>query len=227
MAVTMQDNSQTTLVPAARHERGLSAGFWDRIAERYARKPVTDPGAYETKLVLTREYLKPDMKVLELGCGTGSTAIAHAPYVASIRAVDISSNMIEIARRKVAAANIKNVAFEQSSINDLVVADQSIDVVMSHSILHLLKEKDAVIRRVYDMLKPDGIFVTSTMCMSDSYNWFRFVAPIGRALGLIPFVTFFSADQLRDGITWAGFEIEEDWQPAPNKALFLIASKQD
>jgi ubiquinone/menaquinone biosynthesis C-methylase UbiE len=223
----MHDDRPTTPLPTARQRRRSTAGFWDRIAKRYAKSPVADPEAYETKLAITREYLRPDKKVLELGCGTGSTAIAQAPYVESIRAVDISSKMIEIARNKVAATNIENVTFEQSSIGDLVVADESIDVVMAHSLLHLLPEKDDVIRRVYDMLRPNGIFVTSTTCLSDSMNWFRFIAPIGRALGLIPYVAFFSADQLRDSIRRSGFDIEEDWQPAPNKALFLIASKTD
>ena len=226
MSVTTQGDRQSLTVSPMRQERGKSAGFWDRIAERYAKWPVADPEAYERKLALTRAYLKPQMKVLELGCGTGSTAIAHAPHVERIQAVDISSKMIEIAKRKAAAANTENVTFEQLSIEDLAVAAQSMDVVMGHSILHLLKDKDAVIRRVYDCLKPGGIFVTSTMCMSGSYSWFRFVAPIGHALGLIPYVTFFSAAQLRDSITRAGFEIEEDWQPAPDKALFLIASKK-
>ncbi len=53
------------------------------------------------------------MEVLEFGCGTGTTAITHAPYVKHIRAIDISSNMIEIAQRKADAKNIKNVTFEQ------------------------------------------------------------------------------------------------------------------
>ena len=54
---------------------------WDRFAKRYAKSPVADQDAYQKKLQITREYLRPDMEVLEFGCGTGSTAIAHAPYV--------------------------------------------------------------------------------------------------------------------------------------------------
>ena len=53
--------------------------FWDRLAKRYARMPVADQAAYETKLEKTRAFLRPDSRVLEFGCGTGSTAILHAP----------------------------------------------------------------------------------------------------------------------------------------------------
>ena len=52
-----------------------SARFWDRIAERYSKSPVADEAAYQKKLQVTREYFRPDMEVLEIGCGTGSTAI--------------------------------------------------------------------------------------------------------------------------------------------------------
>jgi cyclopropane fatty-acyl-phospholipid synthase-like methyltransferase len=47
--------------------------FWDRMAERYAKRPVANEDAYRKKLEVTRSYLEPDMQVLEFGCGTGST----------------------------------------------------------------------------------------------------------------------------------------------------------
>ena len=68
--------------------------FWDKVAERYSKKPVADEAAYQTKLRVTREYFRPDMQVLEIGCGTGSTAIAHAPFVEHICATDISPKMM-------------------------------------------------------------------------------------------------------------------------------------
>ncbi len=71
--------------------------FWDRIADRYARRPVADAKAYQKKLQITRDFLRPDMIVLKFGCGTGATAIAHAPFLKHIQATDISSRMIEIA----------------------------------------------------------------------------------------------------------------------------------
>lgn len=79
-----------------------SPRFWDFIATRYARQPVPDEAVYQRKLEITRGVLEPHHEVLELGCGTGSTAIAHAPHVRQVRAVDISPRMLDIARRKAA-----------------------------------------------------------------------------------------------------------------------------
>ena len=67
-----------------------SAKFWDKIAKKYAKQPVADVPSYEKKLEITRGYLSPETQVLEFGCGTGSTAISHAPFVRHIRAIDHS-----------------------------------------------------------------------------------------------------------------------------------------
>ena len=174
-----------------------SAKFWDKIAVRYARKPIADEAAYQKKLKITREYFQPDMEVLEFGCGTGSTAIAHAPYVKHIQAIDISSKMIEIAQGKADAESIENVTFEQSTIDDFSVPDQTLDAVLGLSILHLLENKEAIIAKVHKMLKPGGIFVTSTPCIGDTMKFFKLIASIGKFFRLMPLVKVFYHERIR------------------------------
>lgn len=202
-----------------------SARFWDKIAKKYARRPVSDEAAYQLKLAKTREYLTLESEMFEFGCGTGSTALAHAPYVKHILATDISGNMIEIARSKAADAGITNVTFEQARIDAIPPAEGRYHMVMAHSILHLLEDKDAAIAKAWHMLKPGGAFVSSTACLSDGMGWFRYIASIGRWLGLIPYVAFFSQRDLKRALTDAGFRIDHEWQPGKNKALFIIAVK--
>ena len=191
-----------------------AARFWDRHAEGYAKRPVADEESYQKKLSVTRDYLRPDMEVMEFGCGTGSTAIVHAPFVKHIRATDVSPEMIGIAKRKAVAANVQNSTFEVVTVEDLDVADASLDAVMAHSILHLLEDKEAVIADAYRMLKPGGVFVTSTVCLTGGYKWLKLVLPIGNFFGLLPRVWFFSKQELETSFTDAGFEIDYSWQPA-------------
>jgi ubiquinone/menaquinone biosynthesis C-methylase UbiE len=204
-----------------------SASFWDRIAERYARQPVADEDAYQKKLQVTRTYFQPDSEVLEFGCGTGSTAISHAPFVKHIRAIDISSKMLEIAQKKADAAQVDNVSFEHATIEDIVVPDQSLDAVLGLSILHLLEDRELAIAKVYRMLKPGGVFVTSTTCLGDTMNLFKLVAPVGRLFGLMPLLRIFTSDELVSSLTGAGFEIDHTWQPGKNKAVFIVAKKRE
>ena len=200
--------------------------FWDRIAEEYSRRPVADEAAYQHKLEVTRKFLRPDMEVLEFGCGTGSTALVHAPHVKHIRAIDISSKMIEIAQGKADKANVANITFERAAIDDFEAAE-IYGAVLGLSILHLLADKQAIIAKVYQMLQPSGIFVTSTPCLADQW-WFlpmRVVIPIGRFFGRLPMVKFFTTEALLSSLTDAGFEIDYQWRPAPGKALFIVAKK--
>lgn len=201
--------------------------FWDRIAGKYARQPVADEASYEYKLRVTQRYFRPDMEVLEFGCGTGSTAIVHAPHVRHIRAIDLSPQMIDIAKTKAKVAGVENVSFEVADIGSLDVADGTYDAVLALSILHLLADRDAVIRRVHRMLKPGGVFVSSTVCLGETLPWFKFVAPLGRLTGRMPLVKVFKVSDLVRSLTRAGFGIDHQWQPGKGKAVFIVATKPE
>ncbi len=202
-----------------------STKFWDKIAERYSKQPVADEAAYQKKLQVTREYFQPEMEVLELGCGTGSTTITHAPYVKHILAIDSSSKMIEIAQDKADAKNVENVTFRRSTIDEFSVSDQTLDAVLGLSILHLLDNKENVIAKVNKMLKPGGIFVTSTACIGDMTKFFKVILPIGKFFGLMPLVKVFTRKELEDSLTDSGFEIEYQLQPGKGKSVFIVAKK--
>lgn len=199
--------------------------FWDRHAAGYAKRPVADEAAYQKKLKITQDYLKPEMEVLEFGCGTGTTSIIHAPFVRRIQAIDISKKMLGIAQAKAESGHVTNLTFEQSSIDDLNTTDATYDAVMGHSVLHLLENKKTVIAKVYRMLKPGGIFVTSTACLGGTMPLLKIILPIGRYFGLLPLVKFFTAEELVGNLTDAGFQIDYQWQPDKNKAVFIIATK--
>lgn len=199
--------------------------FWDRIAKRYARQPVADEAAYQKKLSVTRQHLASSNHVLEFGCGTGTTAIYHAPVVADVHAIDISANMLAIAKQKATDSGVDNISFEQADLHELTCPNASWDVVLGMSILHLVANKDAEIQRAYELLKPGGVFITSTVCIEDSGAWFKYVAPIFRWLPFLPSVAVFSERTLKDSMETAGFEIEYDWRPSPDKSVFIVARK--
>jgi len=205
----------------------LNEKFWDRIANFYSKQPVADEESYQKKLQKTREYFTPDTAVFEFGCGTGSTAIYHAPYVKSILAIDVSGKMIEIAKARAKAKDINNVTFNTGSIEEFEVVNESYDVVMAHSILHILKNRDQVIAKIHRMLKPGGIFVSSTICPGDSLLMTIIRLPIVLIswTSLLPYVNNTSSGDLVNSIQQAGFDIEYQWRPKPVSALFIIARK--
>ncbi len=195
------------------------------MAGRYSKSPVADEASYQEKLRVTRTYLQPDSEVLEFGCGTGSTAISHSPYVRNIHAIDISSKMLEIAQKKADREGIENVTFENSTIEEIRVPDDSLDVVLGLSILHLLENKEEAIAKIHRMLKPGGVFVTSTACIGDTMKFIKIIVPVGKFFRLIPLVTVFTTEELVGSLTGAGFTIDHQWSPGKGKAVFIVGKK--
>jgi len=117
--------------------------------------------------------------------------------------------------------------FEQSTIEGVSVPDQSLDAVLGLSILHLLENKEGAIAKVHRMLKPGGVFVTSTTCLGDSMKFFKLIAPVGKLFGLMPLLKVFTTGELSASLTDAGFEIDHQWQPGKSNAVFIVAKKAE
>ncbi len=202
-----------------------SAKFWDKIAQKYSKQPIADEETYKKKLEISRSYFTPESELLEIGCGTGSTALLHAPFVKHVEAVDISENMIAIAQEKATA--VENVTFHTVDSDDLDIAPESKDAVLALSFLHLIEDKDAMIREVYKILKPGGVFITSTACLGDFMVLFKLIIPVGMFFGLFPLVKIFTSVELKQSFTSTGFEILHDWSPGKNKGQFIVLRKLD
>ena len=200
--------------------------FWNKAAEKYALSKISDMESYERKLAETRAFLTPDSRVLEIGCGTGTTALHHAPHAGHIVATDLSDEMIRIARDKARAQGAENIEFRVQGVDEVTVAPGSFDMVMAHSILHLVPDLDRAIRLAFDALAPGGVFISSTTCLG-GLRWLpiRAILPLMRVIGKAPEVTAFTTDQLQARIRAAGFAIERTWQPKPTAALFVVARK--
>ena len=122
------------------------ARFWDRIARKYAMDPIADMAGYERTLERTRHYLKSDDTVVEIGCGTGTTALRLAPSVGRIVATDISGEMIAIARAKTLAEGPRNAAFEVATPDAAPWPDGTFDVALGFNVLHLVAAREAALR---------------------------------------------------------------------------------
>ena len=205
------------------------AKVWNKMADKYSRQPISNQKAYEIKLDLTREYFTPESNVLEFGCGTGSTAILHAPYVKHIDAIDVSQRMIEIARDKLAPEGVSNVDFSVADMDTFKAQPETYDVALGLNILHLLEDRISAMQEVYKALKPGGYFVSSTACLRE--KWFFWVMdplfPVMHAIGQWPKVARISAKQLQNDIESIGFKTVHYWQPDNGIVAFIVVQKPE
>ena len=181
--------------------------FWDRIAPKYARKPIKDESAYEAMLEQVLLALRPSDRVLELGCGTGSTALLLANAVEHITATDVSGAMIDIARSKLGRDAPGNVVFRHADAAELV-ASESFDAIFATSLLHLVSDVPLVLEQAFKQLKPGGLLITKTVCLKHTSPFIQVMVRVMSWLGLAPNVTMLSLADLEAEIDRAGFVIE-------------------
>jgi ubiquinone/menaquinone biosynthesis C-methylase UbiE len=206
------------------------ARFWDRAARKYATDPIKDMRGYERTLDRISHLLNNSDTVLEVGCGTGTTALRLASSVSRVIATDVSGEMIAIAREKATAQVCENVEFSVATIERAPGGDGAYDAVLAFSLLHLVADRPSALAHVHRLLKPGGLFISKTPCLAEMNLLIRLAVPVMRLVGKAPYVSFFSATELEAEIADAGFAIIERGRHGSERKdarIFIVARKSD
>ena len=208
------------------------ARFWDRIARKYAADPIKDMDGYARTVDRTRHYLRGTDTVLELGCGTGTTALKLAAYVSRMMATDLSGEMIAIAREKAAAQACGNAEFAaatpERAADGVPWPDGSFDAVLAFNLWHLVADRTSALAHVHRVLKPGCLFVSKTPCLAEMNPLIRLAVPVMQLVGKAPYVAIFSATALEREIEAAGFAIIERARHGSGRKdarIFIVARK--
>jgi 2-polyprenyl-3-methyl-5-hydroxy-6-metoxy-1,4-benzoquinol methylase len=186
---------------------------------------MRDPAAYDAKIADIAGRLTPASRVLEIGAGTGTTAVRLAPHAGSIDALDISAEMIRIARERAADAGVTNITFHHGALEDAGLTP-GYDMALAMSLLHLLPDRPATLAHLHGLLKPGGVFISSSFCFAEGFVPLLPIVLAGRALGVFPAVQILRQRQLLAEITAAGFHITRVGHPRPRAAVFVIAERR-
>lgn len=199
------------------------ADFWTKLADKYASQPVGNPEAYAETLDRVRGFCNKDTRFLELGCGTGTTALILAEYVATYRGTDFAEGMINIARAKLEEDPQPNLSFDVVDAEGALSGEA--DVIFASSLLHLMPDPENLISKIYEDLPSGGYFLSKTVCLGQKQRYLKPVIALMRLIGKAPFVNFLSFEDVNDMLRKAGFDIlETALLPAPN-AHFAVARK--
>jgi len=206
------------------------ARFWDRSSRKYAKSAIADPNGYERTLERARAHLRLGDSVLELGCGTGTTALRLADGVRSYLATDISGGMIAIADEKLAVESIPALSFRTATAEELVHEESRFDAVLGFNYLHLVRNVPGTLRSIHALLKPGGLFISKTPCLGDMNPLIRLLLlPAMRAIGKAPHVSSLGASALEQLIIGAGFDVlvrESHASKGKDQRPYIVARKR-
>jgi len=202
-----------------------SEKFWDKAANTYDQEENKDEQTHNKIIERTKEYLKISDIVLDYGCGTGRISNEIAGNVKLIHAIDISANMIEIAKQKADGRGIENIDYAHATLFDERYERGSYDVILAFYILHLLEDTPKVMQRINELLKRGGLIISVTPCMGEK-PFLSSVLSLVSKIGLVPSIRSFRISELQDSIASGNFEIVETECLAQSSQEYFIVAKK-
>lgn len=204
--------------------------FWDRMARRYAASAIADSAGYERTLARVSTLLGPEHAVLEIGCGTGASALRLAPRCGRLLATDASPGMIAMARQRWRAQPSAQLSF---AVADAEAALQekagTYHRVLAFNVLHLVDDLDAVLSAAAHALAPGGLFISKTPCVREMNPLTpRIALPLARLLGAAPPVHAFDEPHLLSRMRANGLEpviVERHGTRRKDFRAFIVARK--
>jgi len=201
--------------------------FWNKLAGTYDKQALGKyRKAYEETIALSRRYLKPGDLMLDFACGTGITTIALATSVRQVTAIDLSDEMIRLARDKATSAGIENISFKASTLADHDLIQGSFDVITAFNILHGLDRVEAVLSRISALLKAGGLFLSVTDCLGEKTTLTGIGYTLLSKAGIIPRMNSFSRSALQEMIAANGFTVIEEKNLYPSPPNYFIAAQK-
>jgi SAM-dependent methyltransferase len=167
-----------------RAHEGLAwqAGVWDRMAPIYVRE--VDPRfASVIDHVLARARLQPGQDILDLGTGTGAVAVRAAPLIAPggrVLAVDLSAEMLELARGRAALAGHTEIAFAEGRAEEIPADIDAFDTVLASLSMMYVIDRATAAREIARVLRPGGRFVAAVWAGAEENDLVRMQQSAGR-----------------------------------------------
>jgi ArsR family transcriptional regulator len=148
---------QTRLQQIKRFNAKRAAAYFSKNASEWdSIRTLAVPDTYiEKKLIDCLNVQEPGF-FLDLGTGTGRILEIFSPYIKRGIGIDLSREMLQVARSNLDSAGVANCTVRQCDINSLNFNDSTVDIISIHQVLHYLDEPEQVIREASRVLKPGG-----------------------------------------------------------------------
>jgi ubiquinone/menaquinone biosynthesis C-methylase UbiE len=176
------------------------------VAANYATSAVHVAGPDLTAM-LAAANARGDERVLDAGCGAGHTALAFAPHVAEVAALDLTEAMLAQGRKLARDRGIANITFQRGDVERLPFPDASFDLVTSRYSAHHYPHPLAALREFARVLKPGGAFLLADVIAPDAPAQDTFLNAI-ELLRDPSHVRDHTAEQWQRMIELAGFRAE-------------------
>ena len=182
--------------------------FWDKVAAKYDRRTVKGPN-YAARIERAAGWIGPDAVVLDAGCAGGQITLDLAHHVRQIIGIDLSTKLIGFAEQRREQQGVGNARFMAATPDDPSLSPSSFDAVTAYSLLHLVEDLPATLRRFHELLKPGGRLIVELPSKESIGLHLRLFIRLMTAVGKAPVVRLYRRAQQEAMLREAGFQIDE------------------
>ncbi len=205
-----------------------------QVAANYSTSAVHAKGR-DLEEMLRAIALTGQERVLDAGCGTGHTALAFAPQVAQVVAVDLTQNMLDQGAQLARERGLSNVEFRQGDVEKLPFAATEFDLVVTRYSAHHWPHPAAALQEFQRILQPGGHFILDDIISYDDFMCDTYLQAVevlrdpshvrdhtaAQWIGMLTAAGFVEVEVLYTGSVWIDFAnwIERMATPDTNAAM--------
>ncbi len=206
----------------------MTSTFWDKRARKYDKDVSRRDADFNKTITAIKAVLSGDDRVLDVGCATGEHSVALSPFVAHIHGIDYSPKMIQLARAKSTSADRQNTQFFAIDVFHPSLEDESYTLVLALSVLHLVDDVVATLRKLYSLISPGGALIVQAPCLGERPMLAKTLISFAQIIGIAPKIHSFKYPALEEKVSDAGFSVATASIWDREKAMYwIIARKAD
>lgn len=201
--------------------------FWNKISGRVTApgKEVSSPALKFVKSNV-KNYVQPDDLIMDFGCGPGDITVILSQNCKTVYALDTSEGMLDVARQKALANQRHNIQFYKTELLDANFDGLAFDAITAFNVLHYIDNSSLLFKQFHTLLKPGGLFISSTACLNEKRSTMRLLVGALLKLKLIPTMRFFKIAELEEEIVKAGFTLVDTQNISGLPERCIVAKKQ-
>ena len=171
------------------NEFDIKASSWDQNPMHWERSEAV------AKQIIERIALKPSMKALEYGAGTGITSFILRDRLKEITMVDFSAEMVKIMNEKIASSGVKNLKTIMFDLEKNNWTGDKFDLVITQMVMHHVNNIEVILEKFFHIINPGGFLAIADLYAEDgSFHGDGFTGHKG-----------FDTDKLENTILRTGF----------------------
>lgn len=203
-----------------------SKKFWDKRAKTFDQNDNPNSEVRKATYEAIRKFLSSQDQLLDFGCATGSLSFELYQNVQIIHGLDISEEMIKIAKEKSSRQNSQNIIFKSGILEDFPFDSASYDGILAFYVLHLVPDPKQTLLSLKERLKDQGKIILEVPLLGEKSGFMKGILKGFTKIFGLPHLQEFDREGFRSIITSTDLKVEFEEVKGKNYDRYFVVLKK-